>query len=280
MPNKYDLIRQALNAAESSIKLAKQLMSEVEQGKNDQSRPRPEHEKVPGVVGIFDGENMITDKGEKMAVPLNYAAKSRLVVGDTLKMIEENGEKRFKQIERVKRLSTSAVLTKKEGKFVAVAQEGRYRILPIALQHLGASVGDELNIIIPEKNLNAEWAAVESLVTSTKTNDAEAVSETEANASEKPAEKVEAKIEEPKPKEVPVEPVEKTVEPSPAPVIVEDDEEMEIVVPSVVESAKEASDEVKEEAKPEVTEEKKPAQIKPVNQSGDESVLLTDEDLR
>ncbi len=158
--NKIDLIRQALSASESSIKLARQLLSELESGgKKDQ----PKAKEMPGITGIFEGETMTTEKGEKYPVPENYASKSILVVGDTLKLVDSGGQKRFKQVEHVKRHKTTGIITKKEGKWTAVTSEGSYKILPAAVEHFKGDVGDEVLVQLPANNLQTPWAAVEKV---------------------------------------------------------------------------------------------------------------------
>ena len=162
MANNIELLRQALSASESSMKLAKQILNDIERGA---TVPEKQMKKVlPGVMGTFDGENMVTESGEKYPVPANYASKSMLVVGDTLKLVDEKGGKKFKQIEHVKRYKTEGVLTKKDGKFHVVATEGSYRVLPAAVDYFKASVEDKINIWIPAKNQIVSWAAIESVV--------------------------------------------------------------------------------------------------------------------
>ncbi len=164
-----DLIRQALGAAESSIKLAKQLLNELESGKmGNSSVQNSGGSMLPGLTGSFDGENMVTASGETFTVPANYASKSMLVVGDTLKMVEEGKEKRFKQIEHVKRYRTAGIITKKDGKWKAITPEGSYKVLPAAIEHLGADVGSEVNLHLPANNLTVAYAAIESVKGATK----------------------------------------------------------------------------------------------------------------
>lgn len=155
-------IRQALSAAESNIKLAKQLLNDAEGGKQPDEKQK--REVLPGTIGTYDGESMVMESGEKHPVPANYASKSMLVVGDTLKLVDEKGGKRFKQIEHVKRHKTEGVLTKKDGKFHVLAIEGSYRVLPAAVDHFGVGLEDKLNIWIPAENQTASWAAIESVV--------------------------------------------------------------------------------------------------------------------
>lgn len=164
-----DLIRQALGAAESSIRLAKQLLNDIESGKVENSnnhqvnQPSDQNKTLPGITGSFDGENMVTASGETFSVPANYASKSMLVVGDTLKMVEEGKEKRFKQIEHVKRYRTTGIITKKDGKWKAITPEGSYKVLPVTIEHLGIDVGSEVVLHLPANNLTVSYAAIESV---------------------------------------------------------------------------------------------------------------------
>lgn len=167
------LIVQALNAAETSIRLAKQLLSSV--GPAGEIKPSPKE--LPGIVGTFDGENMITEKGEKYRVNPNYASKSVLVYGDTLKKVEEDGRERFKQIERVKRQKVGGILAKKGGKWAAVTPDGSYKVLPEAVEFYGGNEGDEVTVVLPLEDKKVPFAAVES------------VKKEEVKKEEKPAEK-------------------------------------------------------------------------------------------
>lgn len=160
MTQKVDLIRQALSASESSIKLARTLLNELEK---EGVRNKPKNRELPGTVGMFDGQDMVTEKGETFPVPENYASKSILVVGDTLKLVEQGKEKRFKQIEHVKRHKTTGILSKKDGKWVAVTSEGSYRVLPAAVEHFKGDVGDEVLLQLPANNLQTVWGAIEKV---------------------------------------------------------------------------------------------------------------------
>jgi len=51
------------------------------------------------IEGVFDGEMMVAADGQTYSVPPNYASKSKLVEGDTLKLtIPADGSFVFKQI--------------------------------------------------------------------------------------------------------------------------------------------------------------------------------------
>ena len=161
MSRKLDLLRQALSAAESSIKLARQLISDIEREDSDSGKKPPKEK--PGIIGVFDGESMVTDKNETFSVPANYASKSLLVVGDTLKIIDEGGEKKFKQIEHVKRHKTTGILAKKDGKWRVVTPEGSYKVLTEAVQHFNGDVGDEVLLQLPANNLQVAYGTIETI---------------------------------------------------------------------------------------------------------------------
>lgn len=156
--SEHQLIVQALNAAETNIKLAKQLLSGVRA-----EPPKPSPKDLPGIIGTFDGENMITEDGKKYPVNPNYASKSVLVYGDTLKRIEEDGQERFKQIARVKRHKLEGILAKKDGKWVAVTADGSYKVSPVAVEFYGGKEGDEVTVVLPLDNKNVPYAALESI---------------------------------------------------------------------------------------------------------------------
>lgn len=179
------LINQALAAAAASIELSKQLLAEFTgipkpaapaAKVNIVSRPAGSFVStlsVPGTVGIFDGENMVTTDGTKYPVPVNYASKTLLVCGDKLKMIDgsggpngplktgENNGKIFKQIERVKRQRVSGVLSQKDSSWFLTTSEGTYKVLEASVSHFGAKVGDKAIGILPKDNNGVPFAALE-----------------------------------------------------------------------------------------------------------------------
>ncbi|MBM4402028.1 MAG: hypothetical protein FJ044_02185 [Candidatus Cloacimonetes bacterium] len=152
MNNQTTLIIQALESAEKSLALAKKLL-----GGKDASGP--------GIVGAFDGEFMVTEKGQRHQVPPNYASKSRLVVGDTLRMIGSGEKALFKQIEKKERVKVSGVLTKKDGRWAVVAEEGSFFVLPVSVKFFKGEIGDEVEVIIPKdyKKTKPKWAALEGV---------------------------------------------------------------------------------------------------------------------
>lgn len=252
--NKIDLIRQALSASESSIKLARQLLGELESGRRGDE---PKAKEMPGITGIFEGEIMTTQKGEKYPVPENYASKSMLVVGDTLKLVENAGQKRFKQIEHVKRHKTIGIITKKEGKWAAVTPEGSYKILPASVEHFKGDVGDEVLLQLPANNLQTLWAAVEKV---TKKGGEVQEKKTEQKPKENgkpfpsPAVTTEStneeKVTKPKPSKEKASPVKKEVKPKAASKSVE---KKEPVLPSAAAEKKQSVSTAKSVAEDELT---------------------------
>lgn len=125
---------------------------------------------MPGIAGTFDGQYLVGEDGNKYEVPANYAAKSRLVFGDTLKMVEEDEKKLFKQVEKVERKRVDGIVSKKEGRWYVLCDSGSYRISDIAATFNGVEVNDEVKIIIPAQNLSAPFAALDRVLTDKKGN--------------------------------------------------------------------------------------------------------------
>ena len=116
---------------------------------------------VEGITGVFDGNGITTESGQTHEVPANYAAKSRLVFGDTLKLIEENGKQVFKLIEKVERKKIEGILTKKEGKWYILSDAGSYKISDNAAEFNKAKLNDEAVALIPSNNTSVPYAALD-----------------------------------------------------------------------------------------------------------------------
>ncbi len=155
---KIQNIHQALSAAVSSINLAKKLLNDLEADTKVDTR------EIPGEFGVFDGHFMVTEEGEKYQVPENYASKSELVYGDTLKKIERDGKNYFKQVERVKRQEIKGVLAKKDGEWHLIDPHGSFEVLPAAVSYYDAKEGDEAVGIIPQDNPRVPFAALKSVI--------------------------------------------------------------------------------------------------------------------
>lgn len=169
------LVNQALAAAQASIELAKSLLADFSGDKlpatalsSNSKSPVVDAASLPGIVGTYDGENMVTPSGEKFSVPPNYASKSLLIYGDKLKMIDGDasalgGEKRklFKAIEKAARQSVVGILSKKDEQWLLVTSDGAHKVLEAAVNYFGFKEGDHLTGFLPQDNLKAPFAALE-----------------------------------------------------------------------------------------------------------------------
>lgn len=157
MENRIKNIESLIRSAQRNLKkasgLVNSLKSDIENSYSD----------VPGTLGVFDGKCMITPEGKSYEVNPNYAAKSMLVVGDNLKMVEEGDKKLFKQISKVPRKTSEGVLNKKEGKWYAITDTGSYQLLDVAVDFRRGQINDEIEVLIPEDDLSVEYAALSKL---------------------------------------------------------------------------------------------------------------------
>lgn len=152
-----DLKRQVTVTARSLEKVSR-IIDNIEK-----ENKRELYKSMPGVSGYFDGVYLIGEDGSKHEVPANYAAKSRLVYGDVLKMLNEDGKIVFKQIEKVDRKKLEGVLSKKEGKWYFLSDGGTYKISDVAAEFHKAELNDKAVAYVPEKDMHATYAALDYL---------------------------------------------------------------------------------------------------------------------
>ncbi len=149
--DKIQLLRQALSAASSSLKLASQLLGEIEKTGSSE---------MPGLVGKYDGRFMVTAAGKKYPVPDNYSAKTRLIYGDLLKMTEGPTGRQFKLVEKLSRVEVETQLAVKDGQFEALGKDGSYRLLQSAVKYWGGEEGDKTKVLLPEGEKNVPFACL------------------------------------------------------------------------------------------------------------------------
>ena len=159
-------LKSLLQEAETNLAAAKELLMSL-LGEDDQviTNFNQNGEDISGKVieGIFDGQMMIGPDGKNYPVPANYASKSKLVEGDTLKLtISNDGSFIYKQIGPVERRQIIGTLITRDGSFFVEANGREYRILIASVTYFKIRVGDQVTIIIPENNADAHWAAVEA----------------------------------------------------------------------------------------------------------------------
>ncbi len=153
-----------LSEAETNLAAARELLTSI-LGPND--IPARTNEQLTGRVieGVFDGQTMHDSEGKSYPVPANYASKSKLVEGDILKLtIADDGSFIYKQIGPVARKQVVGVLTQHDGAYYVEAGAKEYRVLLASVTFFKAHIGDQLSVIIPEDNRDAEWAAVEAIL--------------------------------------------------------------------------------------------------------------------
>lgn len=118
------------------------------------------------IEGVFDGQNMVGPDGKQYSVPANYASKSKLVEGDTMKLtITQDGSFIYKQIGPIERLRVMASLSKDEqtGEFQVATADRTYRVLTASVTYFKGDVGDEVVILVPAAD-GARWAAIENII--------------------------------------------------------------------------------------------------------------------
>ncbi|MBI2797774.1 hypothetical protein HYX70_00555 [Candidatus Saccharibacteria bacterium] len=157
-----DLTQQLKEAQEAVAKLQGQL----EKAGVDKPKATAPADAAGGKVieGRFDGQNMIGPGDKVYPVPANYASKSKLVEGDTLKLtIAQDGSFIYKQIGPIERKKLIATVGLENGQYVAIAGDNHYRVLYASVTYFKAQPGDEVTIVIPAHG-QANWAAIEAVI--------------------------------------------------------------------------------------------------------------------
>lgn len=156
-------LRSLIQDAEVNLAAAKELLISLV-GEEPVMR-KGDSEEVAGKVieGVFDGQGMIGPDGKSYPVPANYASKSKLVEGDILKLtIADDGGFIYKQIGPVARKQLIGTLVQHDGTYFVEAGGREYRVLLASVTYFKAKAGDQVSIIVPEDNREAEWAAIEA----------------------------------------------------------------------------------------------------------------------
>ena len=170
-------IQQLLESAERELQSAKQLLGQVigeipESGAANEKEVLATRAKALSISdggkiieGVFDGQNMVGSDGKTYPVPANYASKSKLVVGDVLKLtIAEDGSFIYKQIGPIERRKILGVLVQDEkGEYKVVAEGKPFKVLLASLTYFKAEPGDQVTIVLP-KDRDANWGAVENVI--------------------------------------------------------------------------------------------------------------------
>jgi DNA-directed RNA polymerase subunit H (RpoH/RPB5) len=161
-----------MQVAQDTIKQVEEELKKLGVSPSELPKPKKQELVQPGstesigkiIEGQFDGQNMIGPDGKVYPVPANYASKSKLVEGDTLKLtIADDGSFIYKQIGPVERKKVIAKMSLENGQYVALVGDKHYKVLYASVTYFKAQPGDELTIVVPA-NTDATWAAIEALI--------------------------------------------------------------------------------------------------------------------
>ncbi len=114
--------------------------------------------------GAFDGENFRADDGKKYPVPANYASKSKLVVGDLLKLTKKpDGLFVYKQIKPIQRKRLIGELKLDNGKYVIESDGKIFNVILASITFFKGKPGDKFSILVPA-TVPSVWATIENKI--------------------------------------------------------------------------------------------------------------------
>ncbi|MFA5051713.1 MAG: hypothetical protein WC544_01470 [Patescibacteria group bacterium] len=173
--NKLQQINKLVETAHVSLESARQLLRGMV-GDDEVSPDVAEKVKEVGKVvatgsekiieGVFDGQNMVGPDGKQYSIPANYASKSKLVLGDTLKLtIMADGSFMYKQIGPVERNRLVGLLARDEAtdEYRVIVGDKTFKVLLASITYFKGEAGDEVVILTP-KDKDSDWAAVENII--------------------------------------------------------------------------------------------------------------------
>lgn len=156
-------LKSLIQDAETNLAAAKELLISLVGEEPISHTANPEDVAGKVIEGVFDGQNMVGPDGKTYPVPANYASKSKLIEGDILKLtIADDGGFIYKQIGPVARKQIIGTLVQHDGTYFVEASGREYRVLLASVTYFKAKAGDQVSIIVPEDNREAEWAAIEA----------------------------------------------------------------------------------------------------------------------
>ena len=171
MDDRLVQIQKLLDAADGNLSTARTMMRELasfdpaplDMDKKLENVNAPSSEGTV-VEGVFDGEQMVAPDDKTYPVPPNYASKSKLVEGDTLKLtIADDGSFVFKQIAPVDRRNAIGTLAQADGNYTISAEGKSYKVLTASVTFYKAEPGDQVTILLPKEH-DAVWAVLENVI--------------------------------------------------------------------------------------------------------------------
>lgn len=183
---KIALIREILEQAESNLSQAKKVLTEFLGGDVESSKPKISKKQILEkaqelasstgktriIQGVFNGQSMVAPDDTEYPVPANYASKSKIIQGDTLKLtITEDGSFIYKQIGPVERKKVLGVLSQDDkGEYQVIVESRAYKVLLASVTYFKGESGDEVTLVIPVQG-ESEWGAVENIIKKTSLKD-------------------------------------------------------------------------------------------------------------
>lgn len=151
-------LQNRIEEAESNVNASKNILNRIYE-----DYLRVDYTQIEGETGKFNGVAMVTSEGKEFKVNENYAAKSKLVYGDELKLIEQDGKNIFKQIEKVEKERVEGILTKKEGEWYLLTDRGSHRVSDAAAEYHKAELNSQAVAFLPKDNPKAPFATIDTV---------------------------------------------------------------------------------------------------------------------
>ncbi len=183
---KIALIREILEQAESNISQAKKVLAGFLGEDVASSKPKISKKQILEkaqelasttgktriIQGVFNGQSMVAPDSTEYPVPANYASKSKIIQGDTLKLtITEDGSFIYKQIGPVERKKVLGILSQDDkGEYQVIVENKTYKVLLASVTYFKGEVGDEVTLVVPAEG-EAEWGAIENIIKKTSLKD-------------------------------------------------------------------------------------------------------------
>jgi len=178
---------QLLREAEDKISSARQILGQM-RGDAPIKTSAPSVGVTANIIeGVFDGQSMLGSDKKMYPVPANYASKSKLVEGDTLKLsIIEDGSFVYKQIAPVERRHVRGELKQDaRGEYCVNCDKVTYRVLLASVTYFKGVPGDEVTLVLP-KSGDVTWGAVDNIVKITADGRYLATAQAETSSAAKP----------------------------------------------------------------------------------------------
>ncbi len=158
-------LKKLIETAETSLAGASELLSSLVGDLDTEDSSALKDLPVGKIIeGAFDGQSMVGPNNKVYPVPANYASKSKLVQGDTLKLtISDDGSFIYKQIGPVERRKLIGTLTLKDGQYLVEAQGMEYKVLYASVTYFKSQPGDQVTVVVPEDG-PSDWAAIEAVI--------------------------------------------------------------------------------------------------------------------